>query len=34
MERGFHGHIDADRQSLGTRSDKRIDVASRMRDMW
>ena len=34
MERGFHGRGDADRQPLGSRSDKRIDVASRMRDMW
>jgi DNA helicase-2/ATP-dependent DNA helicase PcrA len=34
MQRGFHGRGEAERQRLASRSDKRIDVASRMRDMW
>ena len=34
MQRGFHGRGEADGQRAGSRSDKRIDVASRMRDMW
>jgi DNA helicase-2/ATP-dependent DNA helicase PcrA len=34
MQRGFHGRGESGRRSLGTRSDKRIDVATRMRDMW
>jgi DNA helicase-2/ATP-dependent DNA helicase PcrA len=34
MQRGFHGRGESGRQSLGSRSDKRIDVASRMRQMW
>ena len=34
MERGFHGGSEADGQRPDSRSDKRIDVASRMRDMW
>jgi DNA helicase-2/ATP-dependent DNA helicase PcrA len=34
MQRDFHGRGESGRQAHGTRSDKRIDVASRMRDMW
>ena len=34
MQRGFHGRGEAGRHAPGARSDKRIDVASRMRDMW
>ncbi|MDJ0812663.1 MAG: ATP-dependent helicase [Woeseiaceae bacterium] len=34
MQRGFHGRDATGGQRAGSRSDKRIDVASRMRDMW
>ncbi len=34
MQRGFHGRGETGRQSPGSRSDKRIDVASRIREMW
>ena len=34
MRRRFHGHSEADGGQLRPQSDKRIDVASRMRDMW
>ena len=34
MQRGFHGRGETGRHSPGSRSDKRIDVASRMREMW
>ncbi len=34
MEGRFHGRAEGDDGRLQVRSDKRIDVASRMRDMW
>jgi DNA helicase-2/ATP-dependent DNA helicase PcrA len=34
MESCFHGHTESDTAGLQVRSNKRIDVASRMRDMW
>jgi DNA helicase-2/ATP-dependent DNA helicase PcrA len=34
MERRFHGHGEAGARPQQVRSDKRLDVASRMRDMW
>ncbi|MEJ2127391.1 MAG: ATP-dependent helicase [Woeseiaceae bacterium] len=34
MQRGFHGHGEPGARPQQARSDKRLDVASRMRDMW
>jgi len=34
VTRGFHARSDAASPRLGPRSDKRIDVAGRLRDMW
>jgi len=34
MQRDFHGRPEATASKFGARSDKRIDVAARMREMW
>ena len=34
MDRRFFGNSDASGQGQWTRSNKRLDVASRMREMW
>ena len=34
MERGFHGRAESSARQQQVRSDKRLDVASRLREMW
>lgn len=34
MQRSYHGRSESDAMGLRPRSDKRLDVAARMRDMW